>query len=61
MQNMTMEELQKEVTNLKGDVEFLKQHLDEEPKEAYVRKIKKIEQRAKFLDVPDFAKKFRLK
>ena len=60
MQEMSMKELRKEVLNLKKDLEFLKQHLDEEPKEEYVRRIKNIEEKGKFLDIKDFAKRFEL-
>lgn len=61
METITIKELQKELLNLKKDVEYIKEHLDEEPKGAYIKKIRSIEQRGKFIDVADFAKEFGLK
>lgn len=60
-ETMSVKQMQKVVLDLQKDVEFLKQHLDEVPKEAYVKKIRKIEQRARFLDISDFTNRFKLK
>ena len=56
-----MKKIHQELQLLKREVAYIKEHIDEQPRNEYVEKIKKVDKRGKFIDVSNFSKEFGLR